>query len=280
MFFDLSKTAGAFLANPGNLFFVLLLAGTVLLWTPARPDRGASFDARGDSPARRLGRVLVTLAALIGLVAATAPMGRLARLALEDRFPPPESWPAEVDGVVVLGGMVDPFVSRARGQLILGDAVERLLAFAEFGRRYPRAQLVFSGGSGVLGRQDATEAETLRPHLAQFGLDPARVVFEGRSRNTYENAVFTRDLVRPAPGETWVLVTSAFHMPRAMGAFRRAGWTVVPYPVDYHLEPAQAGAWGFDFLAGFGSLRAALHEWTGLVVYRLTGRTDALFPAP
>jgi uncharacterized SAM-binding protein YcdF (DUF218 family) len=232
------------------------------------------------TPARSLGRGLVALVVLAGLFAATVPAARHAQLALENRFPPVRELPARVDGAVVLGGMVDPFVTRARGQLALGGAVERLLALAEIGRRYPEAKLVFSGGSGVLGRQDATEAEALRPHLALFGLDPARVVFENRSRNTHGNAVSTRALVQPRPGETWLLVTSAFHMPRAMGAFRHAGWAAVPYPVDYQLEPEPPPGWGFDFLGGLGLLRAALHEWTGLVVYRLSDRTDALFPAP
>ena len=263
MFFELSKTAGAFLVNPGNLFFLVLLLGAVLLWTPARS----------------LGRWLVALAVLSGLFAATVPAGRSALLALENRFPAVRELPSRVDGVVALGGMVDPFVTRARGQLTLSGAVERLLALAEIGRQYPEAKLVFSGGSGVLGRQDATESGALRPHLAAFGLDPARVVFEDRSRNTHENASLTRALVQPRPGETWILVTSAFHMPRAVGAFRRAGWRVVPYPVDYQLEPDPPG-WGFDFLGGLGALRAALHEWTGLVVYRLSDKTDALFPAP
>ncbi len=264
MFFELSKTAGAFLVNPGNLFVLVLLVGAVLLWTPAR----------------RSGRTLVAFAVLGGLLAATVPAGRYALLALENRFPAVSEWPSRVDGAVVLGGMVDPFVTRARGQLALGDAVERLFALAEIGRRYPEAKLVFSGGSGVLGRQDATEADALRPHLAAFGLDPTRVVFEGRSRNTDENARLTRALVQPRPGETWLLVTSAFHMPRAVGVFRRAGWTIVPYPVDYHLEPEPPPGWGFDFLGGLGMLRAAMHEWSGLAVYRVTGKTDALFPAP
>jgi uncharacterized SAM-binding protein YcdF (DUF218 family) len=264
MFFELSKTAGAFLVNPGNLFLLVLLIGAALLWTPAR----------------RWGRRLVALAALLGLFAAAVPAGRSAVLALENRFPPLTEWPARVDGAVVLGGMVDPFVTRARGQLALGDGVERLLALAELGRRYPGAKLVFSGGSGVLGRQDATEAEALEPHLAAFGLDPARVRFEGRSRNTHENAVLTRALVQPRDGETWLLITSAFHMPRAVGTFRRAGWTVVPYPVDYHFEPDPPPGWGFDVLRGLVQLHAALREWSGLAVYRLTGKSDALFPAP
>jgi uncharacterized SAM-binding protein YcdF (DUF218 family) len=264
MFFELSKTAGAFLANPGNLFFLVLAIGAALLWTPAR----------------RFGRALVALAVLLGLFAATVPAGRHALLALENRFPAVSELPSRIDGVVVLGGMVDPHLTRARGQLALGGAVERLLALAEFGRRNPGAKLVFSGGSGVLGRQDATEAEALRPHLAAFGLDPARILFEGRSRNTHENAQLTRALIQPRPGETWLLVTSAFHMPRAVGAFRHAGWTVVPYPVDYQLEPESPPGWGFDFVGGMSVLRAAMHEWTGLVVYRLTDKTGALFPAP
>lgn len=264
MFFELSKTAGIFLVHPGNLFFIVLLLGAVLLWTPAR----------------RFGRALVALAVLFGLFAATVPAGRHALLALENRFPAVRELPSRVDGVVALGGMVDPFVTRARGQLALGGAVERLLALAEIGRRHPGAKLVFSGGSGVLGRQDATEADALRPHLAAFGLDPDRILFEGRSRNTHENAILTRALVQPRPGETWLLVTSAFHMPRAVGAFRQAGWVVVPYPVDYQLEPESPPGWGFDFLSGMGMLRAALHEWTGLFVYRLADKTDALFPAP
>ena len=105
-------------------------------------------------------------------------------------------------------------------------------------------------------------------------------MFEDRSRNTHENAVFSHALAQPKPGETWVLITSAFHMPRAVGAFRRAGWTVVPYPVDYALEPDPPMSWQMDFLGAMGTLRSAVHEWTGLAAYRLTGKTDALFPAP
>ncbi|MEK7820270.1 MAG: YdcF family protein [Pseudomonadota bacterium] len=263
MFYELSKTVGIFLTNPGNLFFVVLVVGAVLLWTPAR----------------RLGRALVAAVIGFALIVMTVPMGRHGILLLENRFPA-APLPARVDGVVVLAGMVDQFVTRARGQLTLSGAVERLIVFADVARRYPDAKLVFSGGSGVLGRQDATEAGAVRDHAALLGLDPARVVFEDRSRNTHENAVFSHALAQPKPGETWVLITSAFHMPRAVGAFRRAGWTVVPYPVDYALEPDPPMSWQMDFLGAMGTLRSAVHEWTGLAAYRLTGKTDALFPAP
>jgi len=263
MFFEISKTAGIFLTDPANIFFLILGAGTILLWTSIR----------------RWGRILVTAAAGFGLLVAIVPLGGKGLLILEDRFPM-TPLPERVDGVVVLAGMVDQFVTHGRGQLAVGDAAERLIVFADLARRYPSAKLVFSGGSGNLFRQDVTEAEAVRRHGAILGLDSDRIIFEGRSRNTHENAVFSHALAKPRQGETWILVTSAFHMPRAVGAFRRAGWTIVPHPVDYHFEPNQAMSWGFGFVGRFGSLRWALHEWTGLAVYWITGRTDAFFPGP
>ena len=263
MFYELSKTVGLFLSNPGNLLFVVLIVGSVLLWTRAW----------------RLGRTAVAAAVGFALLVAAVPLGRQGILPLENRFPVPPM-PARVDGVVVLAGMVDQFVTRARGQIALNGAVERLVAFADLARRYPEAKLVFSGGSGVLGRQDATEAGAVRDHARLLGLDPARVLFEDRSRNTHENAVFSRALANPQPGETWVLITSAFHMPRAVGAFRRAGWTIIPYPVDYNFEPDPPTTWQIDFPGGLSILRGAMHEWIGLAAYWATGKTDALFPAP
>ncbi len=107
------------------------------------------------------------------------------------------------------------------------------------------------------------------------------MTFEDKSRNTWENAIFTRDLVNPKPGDTWLLVTSAWHMPRAMGIFRKAGFKVTAYPVDYltygnsrDLHPPRLA------LDEMERLENALHEWIGLVAYRLTDKTDALFPAP
>ena len=263
MFYELSKTAGLFLSNPGNLLFVALGVGAILLWTGAW----------------RAGRVVIAAAIGFVLLIAVVPLGRQGSLLLENRFPV-SPLPTRVDGVVVLAGMVDQFVTRTRGQLALNGSAERLVVFADLARRYPDAKLVFSGGSGVLGRQDATEAGAVRDHAPLLGLDPARVVFEDRSRNTHENAVFARALANPQPEETWVLITSAFHMPRAVGAFRQAGWTVVPYPVDYNFEPDPPTVWQMDFLGGILTLRGAMHEWIGLAAYWATGKTDALFPAP
>ena len=128
--------------------------------------------------------------------------------------------------------------------------------------------------------QELKESHYVGPVLERLGLEAGRVIYEERSRNTAENAKFSRDIARPQPGETWLLITSAFHMPRAVGCFRRAGWNVVPYPVDYMTDGDYQTAPPGSFSAGLGSLDGALHEWMGLALYRLSGKTDALFPAP
>ena len=187
--------------------------------------------------------------------------------------------PDRVDGIVVLGGVVDQFLSEARGQTVIGGAVERITVSARLARQYPDARIVYSGGSGALGRQELKEASYVKPVFAQLGVTSSRLIIEDQSRNTAENATLTKELVKPAPEETWILVTSAFHMPRALGVFRRAGWSVIPYPVDYSTEPDQGFRLTGSLMAGFISFGVSLREWIGLVAYRLTDRTDAFFPA-
>ena len=263
MFFYASKIAW-FLAKPGNLLLILLVVGTVLLWTRWR----------------RTGRWLSAGAVTLGVAVAVLPLGHWLWVTLENRFPSMAETPEGVDGIVVLGGVVNQYITKARGQAAIGGAVERLTAFAELALRYPDAKLIFSGGSGFTFRQELKESHYVGPVFGRLGLQAGRVVYEDRSRNTAENAEFSRLAARPQPGETWLLVTSAFHMPRAVGSFRRAGWKVVPYPVDYATDGSFETPSPVDFVAGIGSLDGALHEWIGLAVYRLSGKTDAFFPAP
>ncbi|HWP35303.1 MAG TPA: YdcF family protein [Thermodesulfobacteriota bacterium] len=255
----------ALVADPGNALLLLLAVGTVLLWT------------RWPGP----GRLLVTLATAAGFLTALLPVGALLLAPLENRFPP-APLPARVDGIIVLGGSVDQLVAAARGRTALNDSAERLTSFVALARRYPTARLVVSGGSGRLVRPQVKEGVAVRLLFEELGVDQTRILFEERSRTTYENVRYARELVKPRPGETWVLVTSAAHMPRAVGCFRRAGWPVVPYPVDYRTGGPVSSV--SIALTPFGdrldALRYALHEWAGLVAYRLTGRTDRLFPGP
>jgi len=263
MFFTLSKVLWT-LVEPGNLLLMTLTAGVLLTITSWR----------------RLGRALVVAATAGFLIFAIFPIGHMVIQGLENRFPQPKALPEKVTGIIVLGGMIDQFISRERNQPAVGSAVERLTEFAALARRYPEAKLVFSGGSGRLDNQDVKEAEQVEPFLAAIGMDTSRVYFESDSRNTHENAEFSKRAMMPAAGEDWILVTSASHMPRSVGAFRKVGWDVIPYPVDYttvgddNFEPT------FQLTGGLGNAGTALHEWLGLTFYYLTGRTSALYPAP
>jgi uncharacterized SAM-binding protein YcdF (DUF218 family) len=225
-----------------------------------------------------VGRALIGFVVCASFAIASLPVGQLLSRPLEDRFPLP-SLPPHVDGIVVAGGSVLPDVSAAHGATALGDAAERLTAAAVLSRRYPGARIIYTGGSAeVVGRAEK-EGPWARVLLVDLGVDPDRLIIEEDSRNTWENAVFTERLVRPRPSDTWVLITSATHMPRAVGCFRAVGWDVIPYPVDYHT--GHSVIWtGFDLRAGFDVTTSAVGEWIGLAAYRLLGRTPELFPGP
>lgn len=247
----------------------LLVMGLCLAWLLSR--RHAPVALR---------RVLGAMATLALLIAVT-PLGSLPLILLEDRFNRPAVMPAKVDGIVMLGGGLMPLLSLSRDEpVMLASGNVRLAAFVDLARRYPDARLVFSGGSGSLFAPSLSEASIARVALERMGMDVDRARFEDRSRNTHENASFSADMMRPAKGEVWLLVTSASHMPRAVGAFRAIGWDVVAFPVGYVTSSDLLVGWGFDFLGGLAALQTGVREWIGLVAYYANGRITELFPAP
>ncbi|GJE43992.1 YdcF family protein [Methylobacterium soli] len=265
MFFPLSKLI-FFAITPSNFLILVGLLGCLLLAATKRWRRsGAWLCALG----------------FVGLLAGgLSPLSAIALAPLEERFPAFTEDGAPVTGIIVLGGGIDAGLSKARNQLVVNDAGERPIYLADLARRFPGARLVFSGGSGSL--HDATsEADIVGWMGDVLGLPRSRLILENRSRNTYENAQFTANLVQPKPGERWLLVTSAWHMPRAMGCFRQAGFAVTAHPVDYRTrgwaDAARVSSFASD---GLLQLDLAAKEWIGLLAYRLTGYSDALLPAP
>jgi uncharacterized SAM-binding protein YcdF (DUF218 family) len=209
----------------------------------------------------------VTAVLLLVVVALTAtPLAR----ALEDRYPRPP-WPAHVDGILVLGSGFDTALMRARGAPQANGGAYRLEAGFAAARRYPQARLVFSGGSGALGGAPFSEAETARVIFAELGQDPKRLILEDRSRNTYENFLFSKAIVKPQPGQVWLLATSAMHMPRAMAIARKLNWPMTPWPSDYYTAPRTGGD-SIETGGNFGLMDYAVHEWIGLLAYRLSGK--------
>lgn len=218
---------------------------------------------------RRLGRGLLAAGVLPLAALLAVPLDSWAAGPLENWYPHRTAFPARVDGILVLGGAQNLLISAGRGTPGLTADGERLTEVLALARTYPQARLAYSGGAV---RRGWSEEAAARIFFDRFGLE-TRVVYENRSRDTWENAVFSRRLLAPRPGEVWVLVTSALHMPRAMAAFRAAGWTgLVADPVAYH-TPGWA-VWGMmrSASARLALLDAAAHEWLGLLEYRLRGR--------
>jgi uncharacterized SAM-binding protein YcdF (DUF218 family) len=264
MFFILAKILG-FFALPSNLLIVLGLIGGALMAT-----RFA-----------RAGRRLVVASILVLAVLGLTPLGNALMLPLEQRFPSYTDSGRPPDGIVVLGGAFDTVVSQARGEVALTDAGDRMTAVAELARRYPNARILFSGGSGRLIVQGARESELALRLFNAFGIARERVLLDERSRDTLENAEFSKAVAAPKPGERWLVVTSAYHMPRAIGAFRRAGFPVEAYPADWRTRGRADVLRPFDSVAdGLKRSDTAIREWIGLLTYWASGRTSELFPSP
>src|SRR5215475_2892397 len=260
----LSKIAGFFVV-PSNLLILVGLAGMLLLCT--------RFAAGG----RRLMVASIVLLAIAGL----SPLGNMLIFPLEERFPAWDASRGAPDGIVVLGGAVTADIAAARNEVALNEAAERMTATVELARRYPNARIIFSGGEGGIVYGGGNESDAALRLFERLGLAAGRVAVEDRSRNTFENALFTKQIAAPKAGERWLLVTSAYHLPRAVGIFRIVGFPVEPYPVDWRTCGVEDAWRPFPTLAeGLRRSDTAMHEWAGLVVYWLSGRSSELFPGP
>jgi uncharacterized SAM-binding protein YcdF (DUF218 family) len=264
LFFFLSKTVGIMLL-PTNFLIGMGLAGALLSAT-----RFAS-----------LGRKLSLAAIALLAICAFSPLGSWLLYSLESRFPPWDASSGAPDGIVVLGGSIDPILSATHGGAVTKGAADRLIATAALAHRYPNARVIFTGGSANLISDEAKEADYASALFESLGISKTRLTMERNSRNTYENAVFSKTLAAPKDGERWLLVTSAYHMPRSVGLFRKAGFPVEPYPVDWRVA-GSSDLLSFQIFSAEGMVNVDLgsREWMGLITYWITGKTSELFPGP
>ncbi|MGL4611180.1 MAG: YdcF family protein [Trueperaceae bacterium] len=264
MLFELSKIFWWF-AQPSKLWLLLVTLGVVLLYTSRQT----------------IGRNLLSVAVALALMAVFLPLHSWLAGPLEQRFPRLTEFPQNVDGILVLGGGVDELLTGAFQQPMLNNAGERMTEAVILAQRYPEAKLVFSGGSSLVETNAAhlSEADVAERLFNGLNLYKLRLIFERESRNTWENAINTKALVKPQENETWLLVTSAQHMPRSIGIVRKVGWNVVPYPTDYRVIPGKRQP-NLGFSEKLQIMDGASKEWVGLLAYYLMGRTSAVFPNP
>ena len=252
--FLLSKLLGL-AANP--MFWIVLMLLIALVLLPRRPQA-----------ARRW----VAAAVAVLLLSGWAPLPDALLRHLERQYPDPPPLPAQSYlGVIVLGGATESgYVSEGTEEPQVNGGAERMTTVLPLLRQAPDLEVVFTGGQGEYFGTGPSEAERARRFFVQLGLDPQRVRLESQSRNTFENAVFTARLSGIDPRKPWILITSAYHMPRALAVFRKQGWNVTPYSVDFYT--GLSTPWTHYSLAITGKWYIALHEYLGILAYRLTGR--------
>ncbi|KFB10209.1 YdcF family protein [Nitratireductor basaltis] len=251
------------LVQPFNLSMLLALTGaalTLFRW-------------------RRLGALSALTAFLVLFLSGWTTLGALLLQPLEGRFERPEQIPDNIAGIIVLGGGFEGAINLARGGYELNASADRFVEAAVLAHRYPNLPIIVSGGSGSVFLQGEGDADTAPRLLTGLGIARERILLEGRSRDTFENARYTRELLQPQQNQKWLLVTSAFHMPRSVALFRAQGFHVVPWPADYRTTGEEGIGLSHDnVLDSLANTTTGLREWIGLATYRLTGRTPTLLP--
>ena len=255
LFFTASKLIWV-LVRPETLLVVLLVTGWLLLrvgWA-------------------RLGQSISMVSILSVCVIAVFPVGDAFLSHLEKTYPT-EPKVRKVAGIVVLGGAESDIQSSAWSQPNTGDAGDRFIIALALAHKHPEAIVLFTGGSGRLMR-GASGAEIAQAIFIGAGLDKSRLILEGTSRNTAENATMSLELAPDNAEGDWLLVTSAFHMRRAVASFCAAGWkNIVPWPTDYRTG-GFADRIGWNFAVNLNDLNIGVREWIGLAAYSLTRRTS------
>lgn len=256
-----------FLLYPSNIVLILILISTgflVLRWR--RIALAGNFSALA---------ILVLLAYFPG--------GELLIAPLEARFPPvrPETAPKPF-GIIILGGSVIADQAAQMGTLMeFDEGGERVPVAAILAQRFPDARLIVTGGNASDIPGLTSEADAMRDMLAAFGVDPGRVAVEREALSTLEQVLGTMRIIGEDRDRTWWVITSAYHMPRAIGTFRKAGLRPIAFPVDFRRIPPFDPLYVFNKVSdGLKMTDVAVREWVGLFIYWLTGSTDELFPSP
>ncbi len=253
LFESVYRFFGWWIINIDLLLILLIVGGASLIWFKKK----------------KWGKRLIVGGCIGFVFLGIVPVGFWTLEQLENRFPRTEV-PANAKGMILLGGSFDRLTSFGRKTIAYNLAAGKFIHFVELAKAYPHLQRVYTG--------TPFEVEAAKAEFRALGIDPASVLFEGESKNTLQNAAKTAALVHPEPADSWLLVTSAYHMPRSVGLFRKAGFNVIPFPVDYH-TPGKYEPWFFIGLKdNLNAWHAGTREWLGMVANYIMGRSNEVFP--
>lgn len=261
LFFYISKLVWL-LVSPDSLIFILILVTLAFLYAGKQ----------------KIAKILLTTISGLLILIAFFPVGEWLLFPLESRFQTNPQLPDKVDGIIVLSGAEATELSHLWEQVELGAAAERDFMFVTLAKKYPKAKLAFTGGTGSLINQEYKAADVAEKLFKELGFDIKRIIFERESRNTYENVVYSKKIIKPMENENWVLITTSWHMPRSVGIFCKTDWPVIPYPVDHQTKKGNLFRVDFNLSGNLNTLRTAIKEWIGLFAYYLSDKTTSFFP--
>lgn len=253
-------------------------------WLAAQPLSLAFFAVviaflLGLMGRRRLQAAFTLAAAALLFVTLYTSAGTVMLQVLENRFARATLPAAGPACLIVLGGSFEAEVIAARGGTEMNQAGDRFVEALRLMRVYPAARVLVSGGDGSFSGRYPGDAVVSAAFFGQHGIPADRLVQEASSRTTFENVENMKGLLAGHGLENCLLITSAFHMPRAIGLFRAAGLAVEPWPTDYRTSGAATLKLDFTQPSANAQLTTtAIREWIGLVAYRLAGRTRDVLP--
>ena len=225
---------------------------------------------------KRIYQITFILFILITLL----PTGTYLLWKLENAYPKQKNIADHVDGILVLAGGINEFMTYEHDQLILNDRIERITESIKLMKKFSNAKIVLSGGNGTLSKPKLKSSDAIKMFYKQMGINIDRIIFEDKSRNTYENFIYSKKFIDNINDETWLLVTSAFHMKRAMSVAEKLNLNFIPYPVDFIVS--ETFSWRFwyhktNFLINMNDFQLAAHEYIGLISYYLTKKSNVMY---
>ena len=223
---------------------------------------------------RRLSLIIYLINFIFIALISFLPIGSYLTYIIEKEFHTNTKFPQQVDGILILGGATNPLLFKEFDQISLNGSAERLVESVMIIRKFEKAKVIFSGGSGIINRSDLGHSQVAKLFYKKIGVDINKIFFEDKSRNTYENIIYSKKIAKPKKNENWLLITSAFHMKRALLIAEKNNWKLIPYAVDFKNIKEFKLTPNLNLLSNLNSFQSGLHEWLGLVSYYLMGRTD------
>ena len=259
MSFYLSKILWTIL-NPFNIILLFIFLGFIL-----------SFFSN-----KNFSKIVYSLTFVFFIIIAVMPTGAFMFYQLEKKFHVLKSLPNKIDGILILSGATNPVLTKEYNQISLNDSVERLTESIQLMKKYSNTKIIFSGGSGSINNQKLTHSEVANLFFKNFEIKLDNIIYEDKSRNTYENILFSKKIAHPKINENWLIVTSAFHLPRALNIAEKLEWKFIPYAVDFKMSKKFSWKPTINFLSNITTFQAASHEWIGMIAYYLMGRSSKI----